>query len=426
VIRRALLVLALGMTLGASAIPGALAASPTDRLPHYDHVFVLVEENESIDKTYGAASVAPYLKALSKQGAFADHYYATGHQSLDNYIAMLSAQPDNIPVTGADCLAYNLFQCAQAQLALSGGRNLADQLDSVGATWAGYMDGTTAPCQHASYSPTATPPDAWQGDGGTPQTGTPHPGQDYADRHNPFLYFPDIIGNNTRCQDHVRPFTELAGAIQNNAVPQFGFITPDTCHDGHDSPCSAGGTGNRTGGLVSANAWAASNLPPLLTYLSAHNGLLLITTDEGNFPSDNTGCCTGGPGGTPGFGGRVGLVALGPGVRVGATVSTPYDHASLLRTLEGLFGITEHLNNAGTAVPMTNLFGVSAATASPTPTAGGGGSTAAGGSGGGLPPTSRTPRLPLFGSLAILAVLVIGAGVVRSTRSALFKSRRHS
>ena len=398
----ALLVVTAALLMPGIAAP-ALAAAPTG-LPHYDHVFVLIEENESIDATYGAASPATYLKALAKQGAFADQYFGTGHQSLDNYIAMVSGQPDNIPVTGADCLAYNLYTCVQAQSAFASGRNLGDQLDAVGATWVGYMDGTTAPCQHASYSPAATPPDSWQGNGKTP---TPA-GQDYADRHNPFLYFPDIIGADARCQAHVRPYTELATAISNNVLPQFGFITPDTCHDGHDSPCSTGGTGNRTGGLVSANAWLASNLPPLLSYLQTHNGLLLITDDEGNFPNDNTGCCTGGPGGTAGFGGRVGLIALGPGVKAGQTVHTSYDHASLLRTIEGLFGITEHLNNAATATPMTDLFGVSGATATPTPSAGGGTQVAGGG---GLPGTTRAipPTAPIGAGLGLLAASAAAA-----------------
>jgi hypothetical protein len=386
----------------ASAIPAA-AAAPTDGLTHYDHVFVLIEENESIDATYGAASPAAYLKALAKQGAFDDQYYGTGHQSLDNYVAMVSGQPDNVPVTGADCLAYNLYTCVQAQTAFSSGRNLGDQLDTAGATWVGYMDGTTAPCQHASYSPTAAPPDSWQGDGKTPAPA----GQDYADRHNPFLYFPDIIGNDPRCQAHVRPYTELATAINNNVLPQFGSITPDTCHDGHDSPCAAGGTGNRTGGLVSADAWLASNLPPLLSYLQAHNGLLLITDDEGNFPSDNTGCCTGGPGGTAGFGGRVGLIALGPGVKAGQTIHTMYDHASLLRTIEGLFGITEHLNNASGATPMTDLFGVAGASTNPSASAGGSPVTG----GGGLPGTARAvaPSVPVSASLAFLALALLTA-----------------
>jgi phospholipase C len=408
-------ILALPVTAG-------LAAAPLEGLPHYDHVFVLVEENESIGNTYGPASPDVYLKSLAKSGAFADHYYATGHVSLDNYIAMISGQPDVVATTGTDCAGLSLYVCAQGQQALAGGRNLADQLEAAGVSWKGYMDGTTAPCQHDTYSVTSTAADRYQGNGGTPAPA----GKDYADRHNPFLYFPDIIGDSARCSAHVRPFTELGPAIAANSLPQFGFITPDTCHDGHDSPCSPGGTGNRAGGLVSTDAWLVANLPPLLAYLRSHNGLLLVTDDEGNFPSDNTGCCTGGPGGTAGFGGRVGLIALGPGVKAGQTVTTSYDHASLLRTLESLFGIDEHLNNAASAVVMKDLFSVSAVTASPA--AGASPAGVSPGPTGQLPATEAGARRPAVlgvGALGALALLLAGAGAWAARRRRPHGPRRH-
>ena len=36
----------------------------------------------------------------------------------------------------------------------------------------------------------------------------------------------------------------------------YSFITPDTCHDGHDDPCSAG----QPGGLVSMDKWAQAQV----------------------------------------------------------------------------------------------------------------------------------------------------------------------
>src|SRR5205823_2512760 len=136
-------------------------------------------------------------------------------------------------------------------------------------------------------------------------------------------------------------YTQLAADIRQGHVPRFGFITPDTCHDGHDDPCSNG----KPGGLVSADAWLQQNAPSLLTYLFGHNGLLVITFDENGFTDGPPfGCCTGGPGGGPGFGGRVGLLALSPKLPAGKVVHMQYDHMSLLRTLEDAFGISEHLN----------------------------------------------------------------------------------
>lgn len=347
--------LALTAATLALALPAPAAAAPAAGLPSFRHVVVLVLENESFDTTWGPASPANYLKGLRASGVFADHYYGTGHASLDNYIAMMSGQPDQ-PATASDCLSLNLFTCAQNQLAMAGGRNLADQLETAGLSWKGYMDSTPSPCFHADYSPSAGP-DTYQGNSQSP------PAADYADRHNPFLYFPDIVGNDNRCQAHVRPYTQLAADIASDSLPAFSFITPDTCHDGHDNPCSNG----KPGGLVSADLWLSREAPALISYLQAHNGVLLINFDEGA-ASDTSGCCTGGPAGTAGFGGRVGLLALGAGLPAGKVVTTPYDHASLLRTLEDLFGISEHLNNAATASPMTDVLARVATTPSPSAT----------------------------------------------------------
>lgn len=337
------------LALAASILPLRASATTTglEGTRSFDHVVVLVLENENFNVTWDQA-IAPYLNDLrTTQGVFADHYYATGHASLDNYIAMISGQPDQ-PLTGSDCLAVSLWVCAQGQSVMAGGRNLADQLEEKGVSWKGYMDSMPGPCFHQEYSPTVLTPDPYQGDS---QQG---PAKDYADRHNPFLYFDNIVGDDARCQAHVRPYDELAADITNDAVPQFSFITPDTCHDGHDAPCSDGSIGGMTG----ADNWLRQNVPPLLDYLNANNGLLLITLDENGFSDTEVppGCCSGGLGGVlPGFGGRIGLLALGEGI-AHKTITTSYDHMSLLRTIESSFGITEHLNNAAQADPMADLF----------------------------------------------------------------------
>src|ERR1700730_534840 len=84
---------------------GAAPASATT--PSIRHVFVLVLENESYNMTFGASPGSPYLaKTLPAQGALLERYYGIGHQSLDNYIAMISGQPPNVD-TQADCQFIN-------------------------------------------------------------------------------------------------------------------------------------------------------------------------------------------------------------------------------------------------------------------------------------------------------------------------------
>jgi hypothetical protein len=359
VFRRLLVtVLTLGI-LAAVAAPGGARPSMApglEGIPGYKHVAIIVLENEDFADTFGPGSPAKYLnKTLVPMGTLATDYYGTGHVSLDNYIAMTSAQPAN-PLTGTDCEANNFYSCVQGQQLLANGANIADQLEAAGKTWKGYMDGTTTPCVHAAYDPTDPHPDPYQGDGSSP----PPAGPDYADRHNPFIYYDDIVGNDARCRAHVVPFSELGADIapdpdpmvDRDVLPNYSFITPDTCNDGHDAPCSDG----RPGGLTTADDWLSHNVPALLDFLLKHDGLLIVTLDEADPSSDFSGCCHGGPAGQQGFGGKVGLLAIGPGVQAGRTVATQYDHASLLRTIEDMFGIGTYLNNADKSVPMRDLF----------------------------------------------------------------------
>jgi phospholipase C len=348
--KRLALALAALLTLGLYAAAPSHAHSAASRLegiPHFDHVVVLVEENESAGTTFGPGSPAVYLNSLRSKGVFNPTYYGTGHASLDNYIAMTSGQPGN-GLTNSDCETVSLFTCAQSTRALARGRHLGDQLDAAHVTWKSYMDGTPTPCFHGPYSsqpPAVLAPDPYQGDSQTP------PAKDYADRHNPFIYYPDFIGNHARCVAHQRPYTELSGDLVNNRLPAFSFITPDTCHDGHDDPCSSGSPG----GLVSADTWLQQNVPALLSYLATHNGLLIINFDEDGITGGTEGrlCpkCAGG-----GLGGRTGALFLSPRLKQGGVGSTPNDHFSLLRTIEDSFGISEHLNLAERARPMKDIF----------------------------------------------------------------------
>ena len=340
-----------GILFGLSAVGAAAAAPTATGVPRFDHVIVLVEENEGYSSTYGPGSPAVYLnRTLRPLATTADQYYATGHASLDNYIALTSGQP-NTASTASDCLGQNLYMCAANQQQFASGRNIADQVEAAGLSWKAYMDGTNRPCVHADYAVTAAA-DTYQGNGATPTNAGAGP--DYADRHNPFVEYSDIVGDPARCAAHVVPYAQLARDIARDAVPAYGFITPDTCHDGHDAPCADG----RPGGLASADAWLreGGNAMAIVNYVLGHNGLLLITTDEAA-ASDTGGCCHGGVLGTAGQGGRVGLLAFCTRCAPGRVTHTAYDHASLLRTVEDTFGISEHLNNAASSTAMSDLFG---------------------------------------------------------------------
>ncbi len=355
-LRRAATVLLAGTLMGAVTVaPSAQAGRPVrtmglENVAHFDHVVVLTEENEAAATTFAADSPAVYLKSLRSKGVFLPNYYGTGHVSLDNYIAMVSGQPPQ-PLSASDCATVSLYTCVQAQGAVAQGRHLGDQLEAAHLSWKSYQDGTVTPCFHGPYAAGDVAPDPYQGN-------SVSGAKNYADRHNPFLYFPNVIGDAARCAAHQRPIADLAQDLRLKQLPAFSFITPDTCNDGHDSPCA----GRKVGGLVTADAWLRQHVPALLAYLAGHNGLLIVNFDEGVSPSSPTQVAA-----APadfvcstcallGLGGRTGAILISPRLPQGSTVTTGYDHFSLLRTVEDSFGISEHLNLAAQAKPMSDVF----------------------------------------------------------------------
>src|SRR5437764_9439385 len=223
--RGGILLAALATAVAMLAVAPAQAKQTAglEGVPRLKHVFVIVLENEDFSTSWGPASPAKYLNSLVPQGAFATQYYGVSHVSADNYIAMTSGQTPT-PLFQSDCL--NWAACETFEKALpDGGRSVSDQLEENGLTWLGAMESMSVPCQHPAATAGADPY----------QTG-------YATRHDPFVYYPPIVANQARCDAHVRNDSELWPTLSGPAdsVPNYVFITPDTCDDGHDSPCADG------------------------------------------------------------------------------------------------------------------------------------------------------------------------------------------
>ena len=314
--------------------------------PPIQHVFMIVLENKSFNETFGSASPAPYLsQQLTGQGALLSNYYAIGHNSLPNYVALVSGQAPNA-ITQSDCQIYQDFVpgspvqvdvngqvVGQGCVFPSATQTIANQLMEHGLTWRGYMEDMASPCLHPALNT-------------LDQTQTAKPGDQYAARHNPFVYFHSII-DDPFCAANDVPLNQLSGDLKQYATtPNFVFITPNLCHDGHDSPCVDG----EPGGLVSADAFLRQWVPQILSSPAfKRDGLLLILFDEAEFSgtsSDSSACCNELPGPNsllPGIagpgGGRVGAVVLSKFVRPGTVTMTPYNHYSMLRTIEDLFGL---------------------------------------------------------------------------------------
>jgi hypothetical protein len=386
------------------------------------HVFVIVLENKSFSDTFGTSTQDPYLqKTLVPMGALLTQYYGTGHVSLDNYISMISGQAPT-PSTDNDCLPGftgtigNYNDVAQTgttpdgQVIAASGciypkhiKTLPDQLSAAGLTWKGYMgDMGNDP---ARESATCGHPAIGIGTDNTNSAEAPSAavplGDAYATRHDPFMYFHSII-DSPSCHTHVVNLNQLAAdLVKVETTPNFVFITPNLCDDGHDgsgtgapgTTCANGGPG----GLTSADAFLQKWVPKILASRAyQEDGLLVITFDESNFTESvssnpSTGqttvditfpgqtCCNQQPGpnlsgvrpgsftlvNTPtlaenivinGFGGdRIGALLLSPFVKPGSSSDTAYNHYSLLRSLEDIFRLDGHLGYAADN-PSTNYF----------------------------------------------------------------------
>jgi phosphatidylinositol-3-phosphatase len=332
------------------ALPLASSAPAAAAPPPIKHVFVVVLENKGFDTTFGPGSQAPYLsQQLTAQGELLTQYYGIGHASLDNYIAMVSGQAPAI-TTQADCPFYTDLlpgiigsdgqAIGQGCVYPATVKTVADQLAAKGLTWRGYMEDMASNCQRPAQN-------------SFDQTQTATAASQYAARHNPFVYFHSLIDSGA-CGANDVPLGRLDSDLASAATtPNLVFITPDLCHDAHDSSCADGGPG----GLPAADSFLQTLVPKITGSPAWSEGSLLIVTFDEADSGDASSCCgeTAGPnspnpGGTTqgNGGGRTGTVLLSQFVQPGSTNATPYNHYSLLRSIEDIFGLG-HLGFAAKA-----------------------------------------------------------------------------
>ena len=380
------------------------------------HVFTIMLENQTYNNTFGATLPVPYLsQTVAAQGALLQNYYGTSHFSLGNYISLVSGQAvtldnqDDCGPPGAPGFpGSNYIDIAQTGTAAynqvagngcvypSAATTIADELSAAGYTWKGYME-------DMGNDPTREPATCGQPIGGigavdntqsaqVPPSynkgGTEAVTDQYAARHNPFVYFHSVLDSGA-CSRNVVPLNTNTLPVDLKSIsttPNFVWITPNLCDDGHDVPCKSPGSPDS---YVAENTFLATWVP-IITRSPAFqkDGLLIITFDEtsltGTSPSgvvigyDGSACCNepSGPNTTlPGFpplaapqyynipitgsagnsgGGQTGTVLVSNYIKPGTVSTTPYNHYFTLRSIEDYFGLS-HLGFSG--YPGTYDFG---------------------------------------------------------------------
>ncbi len=261
-----------------------------DETPRPAHVMVIMMENESAGGVIGNSSL-PYINdTLAADYPQLTQNYAVAHPSLPNYLELLSGSTQGVTT---DC---------NAGTGCEGTANLANQLDSAGISWSGYMENIPS----AGYSGTDT---GCQDGYGDPL---------YEQHHNPFAYFPDLSGD---LATHVKPLSSMVSDLNSPDPPAFVWATPNMLDDMHDGPLSTGDT------------WLSQEIPAIqATQWYQQGGQIILTFDEGA-DSDTSGIGGGAGGHIPGF-------LISQALQGTPNYSTPVDQAGILRSIEQVYGVS--------------------------------------------------------------------------------------
>jgi hypothetical protein len=173
--------------------------------------------------------------------------------------------------------------------------NLASELIAAGKSWGSYNE--TLPEQGSTVCSSG----------------------DYARKHNPWFGFSNVPTSSA--------MTLAQFPTDYSTLPQVSFVIPNLCSDMHDC------------GVATGDLWLQHNLSAYADWAKTHNSVLLITFDEDNWLAWN----------------RIATVVYGQPVTPGSSSSTRYNHYSVLRTIEDMYG-TAHAGQAASASDITGIW----------------------------------------------------------------------
>jgi acid phosphatase len=206
-------------------------ATHAEKLPHPDHVVVVIEENRSYSQIMGMRNSNSYIHALARRGMLFTESFGITHPSQPNYLALFSGSTQG--VTHNSC--PHRFD----------GDNLASSLLDKGLSFASFSESLPAvgelSCSSGAYQRKHNPVANWQG-----------------------ARLPADM--NKRMADFPKDFAKL---------PTVSFVIPDQDNDMHD------------GDFDRADAWLKARIEPYVEWAFKHNSLLILTWDEDNYREGN-------------------------------------------------------------------------------------------------------------------------------------------
>jgi hypothetical protein len=294
-------------TIDARSIDSAAGAKRT--------IFVIPMENEPSSAIYGNTTDASYINGLLSQGAHTTNFQdeLPTDPSEPHYVFMEGGTASFSDIT------FTNDNDPSSTNSTASTAHLVNTLDAVGVTWMMYQEGITAgTCPINSNGP-----------------------NEYAAKHDPVVFYQDVVGSppstsNSRCAAHHKPYSDFVRDLGMSAVAQYVFITPNLCHDMHGALSCPSGT-NVAANIHAGDMWLSNELPRIIAYAQANDGLVFITWDEGD--SSNL----------------IPFIALGPRIKTNYTSTAVYTHGSMVKTIQEIFHATV-LSKVAAANDFSDMF----------------------------------------------------------------------
>jgi phosphatidylinositol-3-phosphatase len=322
------------LVIAVVAVATTLVAGPattghaTTTVPAFPgKVYVFVGENTSLSQL--TMKNAPYqLGTIKPDSAWFSDYWGISHYSTSNYIAMTSGT-----YTRCDQLDEKPKTCNHAFT------NIFGMLEDKGTSWAAWNESMPEDCYLVN-------------------AGEDRYLNSYRVKHNPAVYYHDIVGNDfsqatgtdlsAPCQTKVIPMggtgpndtSDFEAAAIADDTPQFNFVVPNMCEDGHDN-CNT----SKGGAIKQFDDFLSREIAAVQESQSWRDGkdVIVVVYDEGQ---------DGGTGKARKFaGGHTICAIMGAGV-VNGDYPDFTNHYNLLRTLVDGFQLGTAPANASNADPM--------------------------------------------------------------------------
>ena len=278
--------------LALSQVAQVAQAASTAKPQALERVFVIVLENKNYESLVGNSDL-PQINALMKKGGLATNYWGLVHPSMGNYVAMISGD------------LYGIHDDDSSRSLV--GPTLMDQLEKAGKGWKAYMESIPQAGSKVLY----TVPDVL-----------------YAKKHNPFLLFKSI--QTTARAKNVVPLEQLYTDLKSPKAPALLYIVPNQCNDMHGAPGCVG----RSLLLKKGDAYVGKLVSDIMASKAwTQNSALVLTFDEGDLENRRT------PPSALEAGGHILTLVISGSNLKSRTSDLPFNHYSLLRTLEEGFGL---------------------------------------------------------------------------------------